>query len=112
MALRVTGGGAGYDRFMERFDESIKAAFPEHNTPSDIEAGLDTLIRLKVPECDGYASRRSRPRLRPYVCCCKAACVERSSSPKRRSGKSTGATSSRQPCSLEEHPRRLACFGT
>src|SRR5260370_42681548 len=55
MGLRATGGGADYDRLMERFDESIKAASPEHNRPSGIEAGLDTLIRLKVPECDGYA---------------------------------------------------------
>jgi hypothetical protein len=40
---------------MERFDASIKAEFTDHNTPSDIEAALDTLLRLKMSECDGYA---------------------------------------------------------
>jgi hypothetical protein len=39
---------------MECFDDHVKADFPKHNTPADIEAGLDTLIRLKMPECDGY----------------------------------------------------------
>src|SRR5205823_6428751 len=42
-----------YDRRMERFEESIKAEFPEHNTPADIETGLDTMHRLKVSVCDG-----------------------------------------------------------
>jgi hypothetical protein len=38
---------------MESFDESIKAEFPDHNTPTDIELGLDTMHRLKVSVCDG-----------------------------------------------------------
>lgn len=38
---------------MERFDESIKVEFPEHNTPADIETGLDTMHRLTVSVCDG-----------------------------------------------------------
>jgi hypothetical protein len=38
---------------MESFDESIKAEFPDHNTPMDIEMGLDRMHRLKVPACDG-----------------------------------------------------------
>jgi hypothetical protein len=40
---------------MERFSDEIKKDFPQHNTPSDIQAELDTLIRLKLPEIDGYA---------------------------------------------------------
>jgi hypothetical protein len=44
---------------MEHFDASIKAEFPEHNTPSDIEAGLDTLIRLTE---DVRCSRGTRKR--------------------------------------------------
>jgi len=40
---------------MEHFDDSIKRDFPQHNTPNDIEAALDTLRRLRVPECDGIA---------------------------------------------------------
>jgi hypothetical protein len=40
---------------MERFDENIKRDFPEHNTPNDIEAALDTLHSLKMAACDGLA---------------------------------------------------------
>jgi len=40
---------------MEHFDDSVKRDFPEHNTPNDIEAALDTLHKLKVAECDGLA---------------------------------------------------------
>jgi hypothetical protein len=40
---------------MERFDDSIKRDFVEHNTPSEIEAALDTLHKLKLAECDGLA---------------------------------------------------------
>jgi hypothetical protein len=40
---------------MEHFDESIKTGFAERNAPSDIEAALDVLQRLKTAECDGLA---------------------------------------------------------
>jgi hypothetical protein len=38
---------------MERFVESIKIEFPEHNTPGDIETALETMHKLKTAECDG-----------------------------------------------------------
>jgi len=46
---------AEYQHSTERFDESIKRQFPEHNTANDIETALDTLHRLKPSECDGIA---------------------------------------------------------
>jgi hypothetical protein len=53
--MRPRDSTAAYDLRMEYFDDSIKSDFPEHNTPNDIEAALDTLYSLKVAECDGIA---------------------------------------------------------
>ena len=38
---------------MVRFDDIIETEFSEFNTPSDIEAALDTMHRFKTGECDG-----------------------------------------------------------
>ena len=38
---------------MVGFDDIIKTEFSEFNTPSDIEAALDTMHRFKTGECDG-----------------------------------------------------------
>lgn len=51
--MRTSISSSLYNLNMERFDASIKADFPEHNTPGDIETALDTLHKLKVAECDG-----------------------------------------------------------